>query len=60
VYLYIFKFISVFANFGQNQEIIVSVSNDLSFAMWDNYNKNPFGVPSFVKKIEIPNKVKII
>lgn len=52
--------ISVFANFGQNQQFILTASNDLSFSMWDNFNKNQLGIPKNMKKIEIPNKVLFI
>ena len=45
---------SVYASF--NREKIISVSNDLSFAIWDNLKRDSTKAPAFVKRIEIKEK----
>jgi len=47
---------STFCRFNEN--LIASVSNDLSFALWDVNNRDKYGVPDLVRRVEIPNKVK--
>lgn len=48
---------STFCRFNEN--IIGSVSTDKTFALWDINNRDAYGVPSFLRKVEIPNKVSI-
>ena len=49
---------STFCRFDEN--LIASVSNDLSFALWDVSNRDKYGVPDLKRRVEIPNKVRKI
>ncbi len=45
---------AIFARF--NEHVIVSASTDKTFALWNANNRDEFGVPKFLKKIEMPEK----
>ena len=49
---------STFCRFNDN--IIASASTDLSFALWDVNKRDERGVPSFMRRIAIPEKVFFI
>ena len=40
-----------------DENILVSVSTDLSFALWDIGKRDIDGVPSFIRRVQISNKV---
>lgn len=46
---------SVFTRFNMN-DIVASTSTDKTFALWDIKNRDEYGVPNILKKIEIPEK----
>jgi len=46
---------STFCRFNEN--IIASASTDLSFALWDVNKRDERGVPNFMRRIAIPEKV---
>ena len=40
-----------------DENILVSVSTDLSFALWDIGKRDVDGAPNFIRRVQISNKV---
>ena len=49
---------STFCRFNDNN--VISVSNDQTFALWDISKRQENGQPNFIRRVQIENKVRIL